>query len=486
MKRHRQTKKNQSHKRKKVTPKDEVPEGSTISTGHSSGNNNVLNYVIIDIDGKKIVGSIVNIAAYFHLGLAGICVESVAAQNLCSYNSRVFGAGTVRFRMNLPPNHYTGDFEADIATLLKESGFDSQEEFEEACRIAEENLEPPPKIKYPHQNVTSLLFNSTRVVLIGASNEYIARNGASRLVHMLCKCMGIPARLTDFRIVNIVTTFALGFQVDLDMLAKEEGCAAEYDPISFPAVIMPSGTKMALLVNYTGNCILTGCSCRKTLKAFFVTCYHIIWKCRRRTAKEKKQEEIARKAAEDALAPIYLNDALSGPSVTSILSTVNDDDWMLGSTDTNHYLTSGDIEIDEGFVGLKRDLEQYVASLSSTPSMSLDRVEGHTQSRNSPPSSNFKKANAQLRDMLVALDSVGTERTLRHYKEVCATNEFGSEYAPSFPVSSSTSSKQHTFAHQTPNLLSKKSYRKSEDSIRALKDVERTQRVMEKNAGMKK
>ena len=42
-----------------------------------------------------------------------------------------------------------------------------------------------------------------------------------------------------------------------------------------------------------------------------------------------------------------------------------------------------------------------------------------------------------------------------------------------------------SFAHVTPNLLSKKSYRNSAVSIRALKDVERTQRVMEKNAGMK-
>ena len=84
--------------------------------------------------------------------------------------------------------------------------------------------------------------------------------------------------------------------------------------------------------------------------------------------------------------------------------------------------------------------------------------------------------------MMRALDVIGTEKTLRHYGEIYDT---GGSQDSNITLTKQRVSTPGSFAHVTPNLLSKKSYRNSAVSIRALKDVERTQRVMEKNAGMK-
>ena len=267
---------------------EDLLEGATISTGHSSGNNNPLNYIFVKgSSGRTYVGSIVNIAAHFNLGLEGIDVDAVASHHFGTHNKHKFGAGTVRKFINLPLNHYSGDYDDDIEQLMRDAGLSSFDEFMEKVNEADKHPDVPkksfvPKIRYPCQNITGLLFDSARIVLIGASNEYNARHGASLIVYMLCKYMKIPAKLTDFRVVNIVATFSVGFEVDLYALAEGEGSMAEFDPHLFGAVILRSlSSKTALLVNKTGNCIVTGSDSRKQIALFFEEKFEIIAKYRK-------------------------------------------------------------------------------------------------------------------------------------------------------------------------------------------------------------
>ncbi len=293
----------QRRKKRIVRPED-LLDGATVGTKSSggNGNGNVLNYVVIDdIPDKRIIGTIVNIAAYFHVGLVGIDIEAIAGMaGLASYNKKLFGAGTLRIFLNLPNNFYSGNYERDMEMLLKHNKIDSMEEFNHLMKQVELEREckgeaPPLKMKYPSQNLTGLLFDSGRIVLIGASNEYLARYGASLIVYMLQKYRNIPARFSNFRIVNIVTTFSLGFDVDLEKFAAGEGTLVNYIPDLFPAVMMPSPNNMTLLVNYTGNCILTGSRDRRVLKEFFKKQYYIIIKYRKKTKAEEYKEYMKNK-----------------------------------------------------------------------------------------------------------------------------------------------------------------------------------------------
>jgi len=151
--------------KKRIVRPEDLLEGATVSTKSSGGNGNVLNYVVIDdIPGKKIIGSIVNIAAYFHVGLVGIDIEAIAGlDGLASYNKKLFGAGTLRIFLNLPINFYSGNYVRDMEELLKNNKIGSMEEFNHLVEESIHGLSDPPKIRYPAQNLTGLLFDSGRI-----------------------------------------------------------------------------------------------------------------------------------------------------------------------------------------------------------------------------------------------------------------------------------------------------------------------------------
>lgn len=78
------------------------------------------------------------------------------------------------------------------------------------------------------QDVAVLLFHTGKVMLPGASNEYMARTAAWHLVYML-RAQGIPARMTNFRIETIVASFKLGFQLDVFKFASKLGILVRRD-----------------------------------------------------------------------------------------------------------------------------------------------------------------------------------------------------------------------------------------------------------------
>lgn len=313
-------------KKRKSTPNTKTnPKKTQIKSQQPSkeeGCGDPLSEVSFDIsyqdkEGKvikmKISGYIVNIAAFFHLNWDNLSVFSVCFNGWASFNKRRFGAGTMRIVGLGDIPYYSGDYETDCSRFLQDQGYISLNAYYESHGMGKDGTLTPnsdlPSFWYPVQFLANLLFDSGRVVSIGASNEYVARHGASLLVAALQKYEGMHgASMSDYRTVNIVITFHLGFRVDLMELADTEKGFISFQREAFPAVIIHSETKITLLVNETGKCILTGAASEEELGLFlkqhFSLLYthgyrmhagkKIVFKRKREVVEEKRQTSIVK------------------------------------------------------------------------------------------------------------------------------------------------------------------------------------------------
>lgn len=124
---------------------------------------------------------------------------------------------------------------------------------------------------------TALIFGSGNMVHTGAKTEEEARLHAHTLVRFLNLFLGIPARVTDFKITNIVCDFKLGFEVDLSSIKRELGTRAKYNPIKFPAcrVLSIDDPKEVGLVYFSGGTVLTGLKNRGGVNKLHKSIYDI-------------------------------------------------------------------------------------------------------------------------------------------------------------------------------------------------------------------
>lgn len=114
------------------------------------------------------------------------------------------------------------------------------------------------------QDVTALIFHTSKVVLIGASNAHVARDVAYNLVYLLHQRMPIPITMSDFRVENIVASFFLGFEVDLYRFVRDEEVFCQYEPEDFTVSAMAAASCAALLFSLASFCLT---------RAFFAGCY---------------------------------------------------------------------------------------------------------------------------------------------------------------------------------------------------------------------
>lgn len=172
--------------------------------------------------GDKLPGRTVNVSCQIASGLAWLNMHYIAAlgQIGLQYNPGCFVAGMLRMR-----------------------------------------VEPPPikGVKAPIQVVTALIYHTSKIMLTGASNAYVARSAAWMFMRLLNTRVDIPAIVYNFRIENIVCNYYLKFKVDLTAFSISEGkMMCSYVPKRFPAAIYRFGEKFAALVNRTGRIIITG------------------------------------------------------------------------------------------------------------------------------------------------------------------------------------------------------------------------------------
>lgn len=172
--------------------------------------------------GAKLPGRTVNVSCQIASGLAWLNMHYIAAMGKIGlqYNPGCFVAGMLRMRIQPPP--INGE-------------------------------------KAPIQAVTALIYHTSKIMLTGASNVYVARSAAWEFVRLLNKCVNIPAIVYNFRIENIVCNYYLNFKVCLTAFAEsEKKMVCTYDAENFPAAVYRFGKKFAALVNGSGRIIITG------------------------------------------------------------------------------------------------------------------------------------------------------------------------------------------------------------------------------------
>lgn len=125
----------------------------------------------------------------------------------------------------------------------------------------------------PH-DVTVLFYHTAKSVHTGAPHELMSRNAAWSVSRIL-KGYGIPARMRDFQIQNIVSNFRAGFEVCLECFGRHYQDRCDYQPERFPAVMYRTTTsKIVALVNYTGCVVVTGTKSRSEAQDFFADIYY--------------------------------------------------------------------------------------------------------------------------------------------------------------------------------------------------------------------
>lgn len=125
--------------------------------------------------------------------------------------------------------------------------------------------------------ITAHAFGTGAVVLTGAYCAEDARLAAWNIVRFFNDTLGVPATVVGFTIRNIVSSFHLGFPVDLIQLKLDLGSRVSYTPDLFPAAIFQSATdtNVTSLLYRTGNGVLTGCKQPGQIRKNYINVYNI-------------------------------------------------------------------------------------------------------------------------------------------------------------------------------------------------------------------
>lgn len=97
--------------------------------------------------------------------------------------------------------------------------------------------------------MTALIFSTGNIVLTGAVCEELSREAAWALARAFHELVDIPATVVRFKMRNMVSSFKLGFEVELYDLKAAIGDRVVFEPMKFPAAIMrgPFDTKEVIL-----------------------------------------------------------------------------------------------------------------------------------------------------------------------------------------------------------------------------------------------
>lgn len=131
---------------------------------------------------------------------------------------------------------------------------------------------------------TCLIFASGKGVCTGARNEHLAQLAATKYVALL-RLAGVPARLCDFKIQNMVSTVHCPFRIDLVGFERVEQGFCSYEPHLFPGLMYrvrsshttPKGQQtenvVVFLVFVSGKCVITGGKSRLQILSTWRTFY---------------------------------------------------------------------------------------------------------------------------------------------------------------------------------------------------------------------
>jgi transcription initiation factor TFIID TATA-box-binding protein len=110
---------------------------------------------------------------------------------------------------------------------------------------------------------TALIFSSGKVVVAGNKSKEAARLSCRRIAYIMKK-LGIEAKFMDFKIQNVVGSFAFGKCLRLSILCELQSNFCSYEPELFPGLhwSIHSSDKnegsIVLLIFTSGKIVITG------------------------------------------------------------------------------------------------------------------------------------------------------------------------------------------------------------------------------------
>ncbi|XP_029312501.1 TATA-box-binding protein-like [Cottoperca gobio] len=132
------------------------------------------------------------------------------------------------------------------------------------------NVEYRPKavvMRIREPQATALIYNSGKIVFIGAKSEQKARLAARKCARKVQK-LGFPARFLNFRICNVVAS-CNSFPVRLEQLALHHLCS--YEPELFPGLYFHGVPGITITIFATGKMSVTGAKSEAEIHAALQT-----------------------------------------------------------------------------------------------------------------------------------------------------------------------------------------------------------------------
>ena len=144
------------------------------------------------------------------------------------------------------------------------------------------------KLRKP--NTTATIWSSGKITCVGAKSEQEAYKSARRFCRLL-QHLKFKVRLFNYRVVNVLCTYALGFSVDLKRLANDYKNECSYEPELHPgASFKMEDIKSTLKLFTTGSVTITAPSVDASKRALNQM-QSILLKYKYRSEAEKKLEE---------------------------------------------------------------------------------------------------------------------------------------------------------------------------------------------------
>jgi transcription initiation factor TFIID TATA-box-binding protein len=140
---------------------------------------------------------------------------------------------------------------------------------------------PAVVLRIRDPKTTALVFSSGKMVLTGAKEEAAAKTAAKKHLKTIQKCGFPAAKLSDFKIQNMVANNDVRFPVKLEALYNSNHKPyCRYDPELFAGLIYTMRTatqgKIVLLVFVSGKVVFTGAKTREDINQAWHNIYKVL------------------------------------------------------------------------------------------------------------------------------------------------------------------------------------------------------------------
>lgn len=133
-------------------------------------------------------------------------------------------------------------------------------------------------LRFDNPKISALLFSSGKVVLTGAKNQDILKEGMLHLLRVMNETDIRIGKNTEYSIRNIVTSADVGKRVNLNKIALTLSFdKVEYEPEQFPGLVYRiENPKAVVLMFGSGKFIVTGSKTEEDAKAAVLKMYDVL------------------------------------------------------------------------------------------------------------------------------------------------------------------------------------------------------------------